>query len=106
MDHDKYRSYLHEEGEKNTKWRFGAPPNYDVVNKLFEEGRTKIWPPGSLEEKVQNLVKTWEMEMFNKSNFDDNKSVDLNKYTVSLNGNTLSSTFTNIVVEFNLYLNI
>uniref|UniRef100_A0A2N9EKQ6 Pathogen-related protein n=1 Tax=Fagus sylvatica TaxID=28930 RepID=A0A2N9EKQ6_FAGSY len=86
MDHDKYRSYLHEEGEKNTKWRFGAPPNYDVVNKLFEEGRTKIWPPGSLEEKVQNLVKTWEMEMFNKSNFDDNKSVDLNKYTVSLNG--------------------
>ncbi len=44
--------------------------------------------------------------MFNKSNFDDNKSVDLNKYTVSLNGNTLSSTFTNIVVEFNLYLNI
>jgi hypothetical protein len=42
MDHDKYRSYLHGEGEKNTKWRFGAPPNYDVVNKLFEEGRTKV----------------------------------------------------------------
>ncbi|XWS21737.1 hypothetical protein CRYUN_Cryun30bG0080500 [Craigia yunnanensis] len=60
---DKYRSYLHGEGEKNTKWKFGAPPNYDAVNKLFEEGRTKIWPPGSLEEKVQNLVKTWEMEM-------------------------------------------
>lgn len=83
---DKYRSYLHGEEEKNTKWRFGAPPNYDVVNKLFEEGRTKMWPPGSLEEKVQNLVKTWEMEMFHKACFEDYKAVDPNNYTFSLNG--------------------
>ncbi|KAK6277186.1 PREDICTED: pathogen-related protein [Theobroma cacao] len=83
---DKYRSYLHGEGEKNTKWKFGTPPNYDVVNKLFEEGRTKIWPPGSLEEKVQNLVKTWEMEMFNKISFEDFKSINLENYTVSVNG--------------------
>jgi hypothetical protein len=33
---------LYGEGEKNTKWRFGSPPNYDIVNKLFEEGRTKV----------------------------------------------------------------
>ncbi|KAE8100457.1 hypothetical protein FH972_018353 [Carpinus fangiana] len=85
-DEDKYRSYLHGEGERNTKWKYGAPPNYDVVNKLFEEGRTKIWPSGSLEEKVQNLVKTWEMEMFNKVRSDDYKSVDPKKYTFSLNG--------------------
>ncbi|GKV31033.1 hypothetical protein SLEP1_g39776 [Rubroshorea leprosula] len=52
VEGDKYRSFIHGEGEKNTKWRYGAPPNYDVVNKLFEEGRTKIWPPGSLEEKI------------------------------------------------------
>lgn len=39
---DKYRSFLYDEGEKNTHWNFGAPPNYDVVNKLFEEGRTKV----------------------------------------------------------------
>ncbi|KDP43037.1 hypothetical protein JCGZ_25223 [Jatropha curcas] len=83
---DKYRSYLHGEGEKNTKWRFGAPPNYDVVDKLFEEGRTKVWPPGSLEEKVQNLLKTWEMEVFHKTCFDDYKSIDPKKYTYSLNG--------------------
>ncbi|XP_040995912.1 pathogen-related protein-like [Juglans microcarpa x Juglans regia] len=83
---DKYRSYLHGEEEKNTKWRFGAPPNYDLVNRLFEEGRTKIWPPGSLEEKVQNLVKSWEMEMFHKTCSDDYKSLDPNKYTFSLNG--------------------
>jgi len=37
---EKYRSFLGEE-VKNTKWRFGVP-NYDVVNKLFEEGRTKV----------------------------------------------------------------
>ena len=83
---DEYRSYLHGEGEKNTKWKYGAPPNYDVVNKLFEEGRTKVWPPGSLEEKVQNLLKTWEMEMFHKACFDDYKSVDPKTYTYSLNG--------------------
>ncbi|XP_021898622.1 pathogen-related protein-like [Carica papaya] len=83
---DEYRSHLHGEGEKNTKWRSGAPPNYDAVNKLFEEGRTKIWPPGSLEEKVQNLVKSWEMELFNKISSDDYKTLDPNNYTFSLNG--------------------
>jgi hypothetical protein len=39
---DKYRSFIHGEGEKNTVWRLGTPPNYDVVNKLFEEERTKV----------------------------------------------------------------
>ncbi|KAK6939994.1 hypothetical protein RJ641_029525 [Dillenia turbinata] len=82
---DKYRSYLDGVGE-NTHWRFGAPPNYDVVNKLFEEGRTKIWPPGSMEEQVQNLVKTWEMEIFHKTRLEDFKSLDPAKYTFSLNG--------------------
>lgn len=38
---DKYRSFLHDES-KNTEWRHGGPPIYDVVNKLFEEGRTKV----------------------------------------------------------------
>nr|GFA86910.1 hypothetical protein [Tanacetum cinerariifolium] len=45
-DVDKYRCFMSGEGEKNTKWRSGVPPNFDVVNKLFEEGRTKIWPTG------------------------------------------------------------
>ncbi|XP_058089728.1 pathogen-related protein-like [Magnolia sinica] len=83
---DKYRIYIYGEGEKNTKWRYGAPPNYDLVNKLFEEGRTKVWPAGSLEEKVQNLVKTWEMEMFHKTCWDDYKTLDPSNYTLSLNG--------------------
>ncbi|KAM5562431.1 pathogen-related protein-like [Rosa sericea] len=86
VEGDKYRYYLNGEGERSTKWKFGTPPNYEVVNKLFEEGRTKIWPAGSLEEKVQNLVKTWEMELFHKANIEDFKTLDPNKYTFSLNG--------------------
>ncbi|XP_075651348.1 pathogen-related protein-like [Castanea sativa] len=82
---EEYRSFLSEEEVKNTKWRFGVP-NYDVVNKLFEEGRTKIWPPGSLEEKVQNFVKTWEMEFFHKTDQNEFKSIDPKKFTFSLNG--------------------
>lgn len=39
---DKYRSFMYGEGEKNTVWRHGAPPNYDMVNKLFEEERTQV----------------------------------------------------------------
>ncbi|KAL3513822.1 hypothetical protein ACH5RR_026539 [Cinchona calisaya] len=82
---DKYRSYLSEEDVKNTTWRFG-PPNYDAVNKLFEEGRTKIWPVGSLEEKVQRLVKTWEMELVHKANPDEYKTLDAKKFTLNVNG--------------------
>ena len=38
---DKYRSFLHDEA-KNIEWRHGGPPIYDAVNKLFDEGRTKV----------------------------------------------------------------
>ncbi|KAK8628614.1 hypothetical protein V6N13_009200 [Hibiscus sabdariffa] len=48
--------------------------------------RTKIWPPGSLEEKVQNLVKTWEIEMFHKLSSCNYKSVKLDTYTTNING--------------------
>ncbi|XP_027090586.1 pathogen-related protein-like [Coffea arabica] len=82
----KYRSYLSEEEEvKNIHWRYG-PPNYDLVDKLFEEGRTKIWPAGSLEDKVQRLVKTWEMEVFHKANPAEYKTIDTKNYTISVNG--------------------
>ncbi|KAG8389803.1 hypothetical protein BUALT_Bualt01G0016500 [Buddleja alternifolia] len=82
---DKYRSYLTEEDLKTTNWRSG-PPNYDFVNKLFEEGRTKIWPAGSLEERVQNLVKTWEMELVHKASPEDYKTLDAEKFILGVNG--------------------
>ncbi|XP_037449513.1 pathogen-related protein-like [Triticum dicoccoides] len=83
---DKYRSFMDGEGEKNTMWRHGVPPNFDVVNKLFEEERTKEWAEGSVEEKVQRLLKTWEMEMFHKLRPEDQKSVHSQGFTSSTNG--------------------
>ncbi|XP_022026257.1 pathogen-related protein [Helianthus annuus] len=85
-DVDKYRCFMSGEGEKNTTWRYGKPPTYEVVNKLFEEGRTTPWPAGSLEEQVQNLVKTWEMELFHKINPKDRKTTDVTKLEIIVNG--------------------
>lgn len=44
---DKYRLILNEEAE-NTQWRYGGPPIFDVVNKLFEQGQTKVACQSSL----------------------------------------------------------
>lgn len=83
---DKYRSHLAGEGEKNTVWRHGAPPTYDAVNSLFEAGRTQEWAKGSLEETVQNAIKTWEMELSHKARIGDFKSVSPGRFTLSVNG--------------------
>ncbi|KAL9366620.1 hypothetical protein Peur_037819 [Populus x canadensis] len=73
---DKYRSFLHEDTENTTQWRHGGPPNFDTVNQLFEEGRTKEWPKGSLEEVVQNAIKTWDMEIEHKTRVQDIKTIN------------------------------
>lgn len=40
---DKYRSFLDDEDHVHKiQWRHGGPPIFDSVNKLFEEGRTKV----------------------------------------------------------------
>lgn len=42
---DKYRRMLHEDEvvpAGSIQWRHGAPPIYDHVNELFEQGRTKV----------------------------------------------------------------
>uniref|UniRef100_A0A7N1A396 Pathogen-related protein n=1 Tax=Kalanchoe fedtschenkoi TaxID=63787 RepID=A0A7N1A396_KALFE len=82
---DKYRSILHEEAE-NIHWRHGGPPIFDAVNKLFEEGRTKEWPEGSLEEVVQNAVKSWEMELSHKLRLKDFKTINPDKFNLIVNG--------------------
>ncbi|XP_057766416.1 pathogen-related protein [Salvia miltiorrhiza] len=82
---DKYRSFLHDEA-KNIEWRHGGPPIYDDVNKLFEEGRTKEWPKGSVEEVVQNAVKSWEMELSHKTNIQDFKTINPDKFKLIVNG--------------------
>ncbi|GMN54360.1 hypothetical protein TIFTF001_023489 [Ficus carica] len=70
---DKYRSFMFDE-ENPIQWRdHGCPPNFDSVNQLFEQGRTK----GSLEEVVQNAIKTWDMEISHKT---------LEKFKLFVNG--------------------
>ncbi|RDX94530.1 hypothetical protein CR513_23073 [Mucuna pruriens] len=85
MAKDKYRSVLHDESD-NIQWRHGGPPTYDDVNKLFEEGRTKEWPKGSLEEIVQNAIKSWEMELSHKTRLQDFKTINPDKFKLFVNG--------------------
>ncbi|KAF3442395.1 hypothetical protein FNV43_RR16311 [Rhamnella rubrinervis] len=82
---DMYRSFLNDE-EGKIEWRYGAPPTYDTVNQLFEQGRTKEWPKGSLEETVQNAVKSWEMEISYKTRVQDIKTINPTKFNLVVNG--------------------
>ncbi|CAN1306038.1 Pathogen-related protein [Linum perenne] len=84
---DKYRKLLKEEtNDPNIVWRHGGPPVFDVVNKLFEQTRTKVWEEGSLEEVVQNAVKTWEMELSHKTRLLDFRTIDPRKFQLIVNG--------------------
>ncbi|KAK7313147.1 hypothetical protein VNO77_37604 [Canavalia gladiata] len=102
---DKYRSYLHDETD-TTQWRHGGPPIYDDVNKLFEEGRTKEWPKGSLEETVQNAIKSWEMELSHKTCLQDFKTINPEKFKLFVNGREgLSAEETLSIGSYNALLN-
>eukprot|EP00252_Welwitschia_mirabilis_P025127 TRINITY_DN772_c0_g1_i1.p1 TRINITY_DN772_c0_g1~~TRINITY_DN772_c0_g1_i1.p1 ORF type:complete len:235 (-),score=17.90 TRINITY_DN772_c0_g1_i1:773-1477(-) len=83
---DPYRYYMSEDTEKETLWRHGEAPSYDAVNELFQAERTKVWEKGSVEETIQNLVKTWEMELSHKVRFQDMKTLDPERFSVSVNG--------------------
>lgn len=82
---DKYRSFLYDDAE-NTHWRHGGPPSYEDVNILFEQGRTKEWPKGSLEETVQNAIKSWEMEVSHKTRVQDIRTLSPEKFKLIVNG--------------------
>ncbi|KAJ7295385.1 hypothetical protein O6H91_Y192100 [Diphasiastrum complanatum] len=82
---DPYRSHMYDDLEVDTEWRHGGPPGYEAVNALFEQGRTRVWPKGSLEEIVQNLVKSWEMELSHKMRASDFKTIDPQRFTLSAN---------------------
>ncbi|XP_010417477.1 PREDICTED: pathogen-related protein-like isoform X1 [Camelina sativa] len=83
---DKYRSILNDEKTGNIRWRYGGPPIFNTVNKLFEEERTHVWPEGSLEETVQNAIKSWEMEFSHKIRLQDFKTTNPEKFKLFVNG--------------------
>ncbi|XP_038893242.1 pathogen-related protein-like [Benincasa hispida] len=82
---DKYRASLHLE-DPNVEWRYGNPPTYEIANQLFGEGRTKEWPNESPEEKVQNAIKSWHMEIVHKTKLQDFKTIIPEKFKLFVNG--------------------
>lgn len=85
-EEDPYRSHISGEGEKETEWRHHAPPAYHAVNALFQRTRTQEWPKGSLEQVVQDLVKTWEMELSHKMRVQNFKTIHPQDFRFSVNG--------------------
>lgn len=67
------------------KWRFGTP-NYARVNKLYFEHRSMQHPAGSLEDVVNKLVKTWEVESHHIADINQWKTMDITKFKAALNG--------------------
>lgn len=49
----------------------------------------KEWPKGSLEEVVQNAIKTWEMELSHKTNIHDFKTINPQKFKLFVNGSLI-----------------
>ena len=58
----------------------GFPPL--IVARNLQE-----WPKGSLEEIVQNAVKSWEMELSHKTRLKDFKTINPDKFKLFVNGN-------------------
>ncbi|KAK9204175.1 hypothetical protein WN943_014433 [Citrus x changshan-huyou] len=89
---DKYRSILNDEA-KSMQWRHSGPLIFDKVNKLFEEGRTKEWPGGSIEETIQNVVRSWEMELSHKTSLNDFKTTNPEKFKLIVNAELFAGLF-------------
>lgn len=68
--------------DPDTKWRFGDVPDYSLTNLKYLKERSKIHPDGSLEQVVENLVKTWEMERSHKLEATSHKSVDVENFKI------------------------
>jgi len=77
------RSFMDEPG---IKWRFGAPPDYSLANLHYLKGKTMDHADGSLEQVVENLVKTWEFERSHKLDCTQHKSVSQDKFLIGANG--------------------
>jgi len=71
--------------DPDIKWREGKP-DYTMANLAFLKGKTQNHSQGSLEEVVENLVKTWEMEASHKIDLNQWVTVDPTNYQVQVNG--------------------
>ncbi|OIV92457.1 hypothetical protein TanjilG_02220 [Lupinus angustifolius] len=51
-----------------------------------EDAAKAEWPEGSLEETVQNAIKSWEMELSHKTRLQDFKTINPHKFKFFVNG--------------------
>mmetsp|Transcript_10229 Transcript_10229/g.25700 ORF Transcript_10229/g.25700 Transcript_10229/m.25700 type:complete len:278 (-) Transcript_10229:90-923(-) len=89
-----------------SNWRFGGAPDYSLTNYKYLKERTKVHPEGSLEQVVENLVKTWEMERSHKLDPNSHRSVDVPNFRISANGGKVfNNDEANQVGNYNVLLN-
>lgn len=85
---DKFRVPVrsHMDGIDSTNWRFGGPPDYTLANHSYLTGKLSMHKEGSLEQVVEDLVKTWEMERSHKLDFKTHQTVDQEHFKIGANG--------------------
>eukprot|EP00929_Paragymnodinium_shiwhaense_P072458 TRINITY_DN3677_c0_g1_i11.p2 TRINITY_DN3677_c0_g1~~TRINITY_DN3677_c0_g1_i11.p2 ORF type:complete len:258 (-),score=58.61 TRINITY_DN3677_c0_g1_i11:85-858(-) len=71
-------------------WRFGKP-NYSRVNKTYFENRSKKHPEGSLEAVVSKVVKNWEVDSHHVLKPSDWRTMNVDKFKISVNGGPKAS---------------
>lgn len=75
------RGNLH---DPTIKWREGKP-DYTLANVTYMKGKCQNHAKGSLEEIVENLVKSWESEASHKADISQWKTIDQENYKVQVN---------------------
>jgi len=92
--------------DPDIKWRFGGAPDYSLSNLYYLKERSKQHAEGSLEQIVENLVKTWEMERSHKTDPKQHMTVDQEKFRISANGGkAFDNVEANQVGNYNVLLN-
>jgi hypothetical protein len=74
------------EGSTDAEWRYQTPPDYSRSKENLANESTRHHLEGTLEAIVQNLVRTFEMEVSFKTNPQQWLSVVNDKFRVSTNG--------------------
>jgi len=81
------RSFMH---DQNYTWRFGKVPDYSMANYYYLKEKTMNHTEGSLEQIVEDLVKTWEFERSHKLLLKQHKTIDQSSpssFQIGANGN-------------------
>jgi len=88
-----------------TTWMFDGVPDYSLTNYLFLTQRTKCHAEGSLEETVENVVKTWEMERSHKPMASEHQSTTKDFKFSANGGKVFDSIEAHQVGNYNVLLN-